>query len=200
MRPSFNIQTKTGHNLRLSSEHSYEDIDEAFSLTDDVDVPVGRYWFHEGEAQLRVSRGALLRPNFTIRAGSFYDGWKTTFQTSPTWILSSHLELQAEYELNLVRFNDRAQRFDAHIGRFRVRAALNSHFSINTFVQYSNLADLFSVNARLRYHFTEGNDLWFVYNEGVNTQRHQIDAPHLPATNNRALLLKYEQIRFAHQS
>jgi hypothetical protein len=190
-RPSLRLETKTGMNMRLLYKHSYEDVNESFSLTDDVEVPTGTYWFLEAELELRASRGSLVRPNLTIGGGSFYDGWKASVRSSPSWTVSSHLQFEGAYELNLVRFGNRSERFDAHIGRIRMQAAFNGHLSINTFFQYSNIAELVSINACLRYHFNEGSDLWFVYDEGLNTVRDQIDAPRRPVMNNRALLLKY---------
>ena len=47
------------------------------------------------------------------------------------------------------------------------------------------------VGPRSRYHFGEGNDLWLVFNEGFNTERHQPFGPMLPVTDSRAILLKY---------
>ncbi|MEE9464190.1 MAG: hypothetical protein V3W14_01280 [Candidatus Neomarinimicrobiota bacterium] len=47
-----------------------------------------------------------------------------------------------------------------------------------------------SANVRFRYNFREGNDLWIVYDEGMNTNRHRL-TPMLPFTNIRTILVKY---------
>jgi hypothetical protein len=47
-----------------------------------------------------------------------------------------------------------------------------------------------SANVRFRYNFREGNDLWIVYNEGMNTDRHRL-TPTLPFTDSRTILVKY---------
>ena len=64
-------------------------------------------------------------------------------------------------------------------------------FAVASFVQYNNQTDRVSINTRLRYHFKEGNDLWLVYNEGLNSERNQMQGPRLPVTESRTLLLKY---------
>ena len=46
------------------------------------------------------------------------------------------------------------------------------------------------MNVRFRYSIREGNDLWIVYNQGLNTDRHRSD-PALLLTNDRTLLVKY---------
>jgi hypothetical protein len=47
-----------------------------------------------------------------------------------------------------------------------------------------------AANLRFRYNFREGNDLWIVYNEGLNTDRRR-ELPVLPITEGRTVLLKY---------
>ena len=45
---------------------------------------------------------------------------------------------------------------------------------------------------RFRYNLREGNDLWIVFNEGLNTDLDRFpDRPRLPRMNDRTLLLKY---------
>ena len=62
--------------------------------------------------------------------------------------------------------------------------------SAQAFIQYNNVADAVAANVRFRYNFREGNDLWIVYNEGLNTNRHR-EMPFLPVTDTRTILLKY---------
>ena len=58
-------------------------------------------------------------------------------------------------------------------------------------MQYSNVADLTTFNARFRYHLREGTDLWVVYNEGLNTRRDLADQPRLPLSAGRTIMIKY---------
>jgi hypothetical protein len=63
--------------------------------------------------------------------------------------------------------------------------------SFSGFAQYNSAADLTSINARFRYHFREGTDLWIVYNEGLYTDRSNGLDPRLPLSAGRQLLIKY---------
>lgn len=188
---SIELETKTEASARLELEHNYEDVREPFELEEGVEVPIGSYWLHEGSLRYEAATGSLFRPEVRLSAGSFYDGWRVSFSADPTWNLSRHLELQANYELNVIRFPDRDQRLDSHLARLRLQAALDTHASASAFVQYNSVADVIGINVRLRYHFREGVDLWLVYDEGVNTERSNPFGPTLPMTNNRSLLLKF---------
>src|SRR5690606_32503465 len=108
-----------------------------------------------------------------------------------TWNVSPHLELGGDYQLTMLRFPDRDQRANIHVGRLRVRTALNARASGDAFVQYNSTTDRLDVNVRLRYSFAEGTDLWLVYNEGLDTDRPGDIEARAPFSLSRALILKY---------
>ncbi|MFK7844798.1 MAG: DUF5916 domain-containing protein [Rhodothermales bacterium] len=189
--PFYWFELKHGATFLISTDHYYEDVREPFSIGEDTAVPDGSYWFHDVWLSAEGPEGWQFRPEATLISGSFYDGWRTSLSPGVSWNVSKHLELGVDYELNIIRFPDRNQRLNAHLPRIRVQAALNRHFSAASFVQYNSLTDRMNINTRLRYHFREGNDLWIVYNEGVNADRTQMIGPRLPVTESRTVLLKY---------
>jgi hypothetical protein len=122
--------------------------------------------------------------------GPFFDGWRWETEVSPTWNPSPHLELGGTYQVNLVRFPDRGERFVAHVARTRVRVALNKKVSTNAFLQYNSAVSVATADVRFRYNFGQGNDLWIVYTEGFNLDRRRT-TPVLPRTDARSVLVKY---------
>jgi len=134
--------------------------------------------------------GGLLGAMSMVEAGSFYDGWRTTFRVMPTWSFLPDLSLSGQYEYNRVKFTERGQELIAHLVQLRLLATLGTKFSILTFVQYNGADDLVIGNVRLRYNPREGNDLYLVYNEVLNTDRPG-KVPYPPWSGSRAILLKY---------
>lgn len=191
VEPALEFEFKNNARLELTGQHSHESVRDAFSLSDGTEVPAGDYSFHGGKVRFQASRANTFRPTFTVSAGSFYDGWNAALQAEPAWNLSSHFEFSAVYQLNLIRFPDRNQTLNAHLARLRADIAMDTHLSLSAFLQYNNTENVASVNARLRYHFREGNDLWVVYDEGMNTVRDGIIGARSPLSQNRALLVKY---------
>ncbi len=187
--PSYLFTLKTGAFGIIHPRVFFEDLREPFELSDDAVIPPGRYTYY-GVTGAFQPPPRLFRPAFSFEAGSFYDGWRVTASFSPTWTLSPHLELSGEYQLNRARFSDRDERFDADLFRLRANAALDTHLSASAFAQYNTFSDVVIVNVRLRYNFREGNDLYLVYNEALNTDR-RASTPHLPLTDNRTILVKY---------
>jgi hypothetical protein len=188
--PGWELETKSGYFGRITAKLKYEDVPETFSLSDFADILKGQYTFFELATQLRSPRGKLLYTDFTFTAGTFYDGWKVSLGLTPFWSLSPRLELSGNYQLNQVEFPDRMKKFSAHIGRIRVLAMLSTKFSASAFIQYNSATDLVIANIRLRYNPREGNDLYVVYNEGLNTNRNHRES-FLPLISTRTLMLKY---------
>jgi len=188
--PEWEFAAKSGAGGALQVKVSYEDLLAPFALSADAGVPAGSYTFYRVAASWHVSHTRLfqLRPNLGV--GTFYDGWEATAGVSPVWYVSPHLELAGSYVYNRIRFPDRGESFDAHLARLRIGTALNTAVSTNAFIQFNSASHSVSANVRFRYNFREGNDLWIVYNEGVNTDRERI-VPTLPFTSARTILVKY---------
>ncbi len=187
---STNFEFKSGTNISLSTRLRYEDLREPLDFPEETYVPEGSYTFYSVEFNYNMTRGRLLRTDANVTWSTFYDGKRIDLRFNPTWNVSPHLELSANYSINFVRFPSRNQRFDAHLVSLRAQAALNTKISMNALLQFNSTADAIILNLRFRYYFREGNDLWIVYNHGINTDRNDSEVP-LPFTDNRTVLLKY---------
>lgn len=184
------LQWKSGANVSMDLEMDYEDLKKDEDFPEGTIVPAGSYTAFEVKGGYDMPGGSLFRTDFDCSFGGFFDGWRFDFGVKPKWNVSRHLEIGSEYEINVVRFPNRNQGFNAHVVRLRTRAAFNTKASLNAFVQYSNVSDQFSTNIRFRYNFGEGNDLWLVYNENLNTDRDD-EIPRKLLTKRRTLLMKY---------
>lgn len=181
---------KSGAEAGFEVQVLVEDLEEWLDLPEDKGVPAGRYTFTQANASYQMPNGQLFRTEGGVGGGSFYDGWRAFVDVESTWNASRHLELQGQYEGNIVRFPDRDDDFTVHILRLRTQLALNTKVSATVFFQYSSADDFVSTNVRFRYNFREGNDLWLVYNEGLNSDRDR-NLIRLPRRDNRTFLLKY---------
>jgi hypothetical protein len=188
--PEWSFAKKSGASGSLDARVVHEDLVASFALPGGITIPAGQYTFYRIGANYTMSRNALLRTGARLEGGGFFDGWQASLTLTPNWYVSRHLELAGTYVYNLVRFPERDQRLDSHIARLRIGTALNTQLSTSVFVQYSNIANVFSANARFRYNFREGNDLWIVLNESLNTDRNRLH-PSLPLSDSRAVMVKY---------
>jgi hypothetical protein len=188
--PGVELMTKSGWGGRLSYQFRRESLKELVEFSDEVNVPPGEYAFSGFRGFFHAPMGGLLGAMSMVEIGSFYDGWKTTLSIMPTWSVLPDLSLSGQYEFNWVKFPERDQDLIAHLVQVKLLATLSTKFSILTFVQYNGAEDLVVGNVRFRYNPREGNDLYLVFNEVLNTDRPG-KIPYPPLSSGRALLLKY---------
>jgi len=189
--PTLLAETKSGYSINLTARNSYESVRDTFEIAGGAHVIPGDRWFHRAELMVAAPRAASFRPSFTISAGSFYDGTEVSLSARPAWNPSKHFEIGVDYDYNRIRFAERNERLDLHLIRVRLQAALDVHASLATLLQHDNADHAIGVNARFRYNFREGNDLWIVYNETMNTDRPELPGPRPPLMRRRAFLVKY---------
>ncbi len=190
LTPTLEAEFKSGNRLNVSYRANYESVLSPFAIAPQVLIPTGNYWFHELELMFISRPGVTLRPNFTLTAGQFFDGYRTAVELRPTLNASRHVELGADYSLNWIRFPNRNQKIDMHLLRLRLRFAYDVRLSLSALLQYNSVSDRFDVNMRLRYNFRDGRDLWIVYNETLHTDRKGWH-PRPPLSLGRAFLVKY---------
>jgi hypothetical protein len=188
--PEWEFAAKSGAGGSLEAKLAFEDLLLPFTISPDAVVPAGSYLFVRVGASYHFSHTRVFQLNPRVDAGTFYDGWQATVEVIPIWHVSPHLELSGSYPYTRVRFPDREQSLDVHLGRVRIGTALNTKLSTKGFLQFNSTTHALSANVRFRFNFREGDDLWIVYNEAMNTDRDR-SAPKLPLTDTRAVLVKY---------
>ncbi len=199
-------ETKAGGGGWIEPKLFVEDVRSPFVIGGEVGVPPGRYTFADLQAVWTMPDGRRLRTTIDARAGTWFDGRRVQVIARPTWNVSPHLELGMDYQWTWLRFDEREHAppvgappelygpgtTSIHVGRLRVRSALDSRASGNAFIQYNSTTDRVDVNLRLRYNFSEGQDLWLVFNEGLATETlPDPTQPELPRSLNRTFIVKY---------
>lgn len=180
----------SGGILEAYGTRQFEELFEPFALSEDVVIPEGEYTFEEFQAAFSPGQNWTFGLGGNVRAGSFFDGTLTSFGISPVWNVSPHLSLRAEYLHDRADFDERDEHFRAHILRLRSSVSIDARASVNALVQFNSLADLVGGNLRFRYNFSEGHDLWVVWNQQLNTDRDRFEPP-LPREGDRSVVAKY---------
>ena len=192
------LQYRIGWNLRLKNSWNFdirlrpqiENLVEDFELSDDVTIPVGDYKFMSYGIEILTAQTQPLFTNIEVTHGSFYDGSRTSVSLAPIYNVSSSLELSVAYEYNRASFNSRNEVLSLHLIRLNSLIMFDTKLSLATLVQYNNQSKSFQGNIRFRYNPSEGNDLFIVFNDDLNTDRFR-ETPTLPTTNQRSIQLKY---------
>lgn len=187
-----NFELKNGAFGFLFVGDNLEDLPAALPIAGGAAViPAGSHEWRRLGLSVFAPPANAIRANAGVYVGSFYDGTQWTASLAPSWNVSRHVELGAEYAWNRIRFPDRDQYVDADLARLRATVALDARLSVASFLQYNRVAGTVAGNARLRYRFGEGRDLWLVYNDVLNSDLDRVPGVELPRSARRALVLKY---------
>jgi len=184
------FETRSRHTWTLSAPFTYENLESRFSLPAGTSVPAGTYRYTSARLQYLAPEGNRLRHRATVDVGEFYDGRQVALSVGPDWSPSMYLNTTTSYQVNHVVFDDRGQRFTAHVFRVRADVMLSTRTSMLGLVQYNNTQNSVGVNFRFHYTPREGNDLYVVWNEGLTTDRQSFD-PVRPLSSQRTFLVKY---------
>ena len=184
------FETKKGWFGNISLVRNQEFVPEAFDLSDEVDIPVDTYHFWQFQGFGSTPFSNLVSTFFNFNIGEFYDGKLLSFGLVPRIKLSAHFDLEGFYLLNFADFDKRNKQFTAHIAQVKMQYMLNTKFSVAAFLQYNSLEKIYVGNVRLRFNPKEGNDLFIVYNDLLNSKRDR-ELPRLPFSSSRAIVFKY---------
>jgi hypothetical protein len=184
--------TKAGGGGWLEPKWFVESVLTPFRIGNAIDIPAGRYTFEDFQIVWNMPSGLKYRANVDARFGTYFDGRRQQIIVTPIWNVSRNLELGADYQLTRLQFPVRDQHADIQLLRLRVRGALDARASGSAFIQYNSTTDRIATNVRVRYNFSEGTDLWLVYDEAFATERPEMETGlRMPMSTRRAFVLKY---------
>ncbi len=189
--PSIELTWRRGDFALARIFYITENIPQVFQLSNEVEVPAGRYQFPEAQLSYHTPRGRSLRAVFNLRGGSFFDGNRFTAGIQPIWDPSRIVNFNLFYQFNFIDFSERDQKLTAHITRFRTELTFSTRLTFSSFVQFNSADELGILNLRFRYNPRDGNNFYVVFNETLNANRDRVQ-PTLPLSEQRAVMLKYD--------
>lgn len=187
----WSFQTKSRFAGEMRLVYCRENIRDSLELIEDkAYIPPGKYEYITLRTNFYTSGSKPLFIMLNTETGQYYDGTRLSAGFMPTWNISKHLELGGTYNFDYLNFSSRDLVLANHIAGLRGLYMFNTRLSINLFLQYNSSLNEIITNLRLRYNPREGNDLYFVFNEGRYTNLNS-EVPTLPVYSTRAFMVKY---------
>ena len=126
--------------------------------------------------------------NITLERGTFYNGDKTSLTFARGRVkVSGRMSLEPTYSVNRVSLDQ--GRFTTQLAGTRVTYTFTPLMFTSALLQYNSSQNTVSVNARLRWEYQPGSELFVVYNEERDTL-----STSFPGTMNRALIVKINKL------
>lgn len=180
-----------GNSYDVSHIRELQQLEQPLRFSDKLEVPAGRYFFHYAFIGFYPAAQRKFGHRARLEAGSFYGGRRVTLTYSPSFNLNENINLSARWRANYIDLTRVGSGKEwLHVGQVKLEAALNLHLSGSFTWQYNSNSKTIFNNARIRYNFRDGHDLYLVYNENFNTQLER-EVPILPRSSQQVFLLKY---------
>ncbi|MDC8002916.1 DUF5916 domain-containing protein [Aureisphaera galaxeae] len=189
-RTSWTGRLFNGDSFGFFAQGQYENVGSELQFSNELSVPEGEYTFAYFGVSYNPGVQRDIQFPISVEYGKFFDGTNFRFNFNPVFNFGKHMNIETSYRANRIAFNDRDQKDWIHIGEAKLNWALNLHLSGSFIGQYNSISEKFLSSARVRYNFSDGHDLYFVYNQDYNLDR-DLQTPQLPAFNDQVFTIKY---------
>ncbi len=158
----------SGWELELEGRHLVDVVQQQFELLPDVIVPAGRYQGGAGRGKLISPPGR--NPSFDLQYeinGAFFGGTGHTLTGNGTLYLGPHLRLGAGSVLAFLRLPDYPRQRTLAVNG-RVSVLPSTLVSQDLIFQLNTVTRQLVAQARLRWRYLPGSDLFVVYQETIS--------------------------------
>lgn len=184
---AYRMELANGDGFALEYSRVFEALPAAFQVTTGVTAPVGRYEFQQAKFLYTSSPQRPLSGTLTLNYGGFYSGtlkeitWRGRVEFGPRFY--------AEPMISLNYFTTPFGDGDANIISSRLTYTLTPRMFASALVQYQSASASVSANARFRWEYQPGSELFVVYSDGRNTA-----GAGFPALDNRSFVVKLTKL------
>ena len=184
----FAVEFQNSDRFSVEYTGSYEFLTRPFRIAPGISIPVGGYHFDAAAIRFSLGQQRQVRANLSVSHGSFYSGDKTTLSASQGRIrLTDQISIEPTYSLNRVSL--REGDFTTQLLGTRATYTITPVMFVSALVQYNSGNDTMATNARLRWEYRPGSELFVVYNEERETR-----VSGFPGLANRAVIVKVNRL------
>ena len=184
----FGIEFQNSDRFTASAVRSYEFLPRPFRIAPGIVLPMRGY--DSSRVRLSHSLGTqrVMSGNISAEYGSFYSGHRATVGLSGGRLkITSQLSVEPTYSINAVDLLEGS--FTTHLAGSRVTYSMTPLMFTSALLQYNSTNHVMSANARLRWEYAPGSELFLVYNEERDTV-----APRFPDLANRSFIIKINRL------
>ena len=183
----FRIEFERGDSAGIEYQSRYEFLDYSFEIVDGVVIPVGGYDFDRIRASYELGTQRKVSGRLSLASGGFFGGNRTEASYRGRVEVTPQLSIEPSISLNWV---DLPQgNFTTELLRARVNYMLSPRMFVSGLVQYNSDSSSLSINARFRWEYEPGSDVFLVYSDGRDTR-----FGGFPSLLNRGLVVKFTKL------
>jgi hypothetical protein len=182
------IEYQSSDRLAMNYSGTYEFIPAPFRIAPSVTVPIGGYNYDNVKLSFNVGQQRPFNGVAWFEYGTLYGGTKRAIGFSRGRIrLAMKMSLEPTMTLNHVELPQGT--FNTNLIGSRATYTPTPLMFISALVQYNSTARALAANVRFRWEYTQGSELFVVYNDQRNTL-----GLGFPDLTNQAFLVKVNRL------
>lgn len=184
---AYRMDLENGDTMSVSISRDFERLDREFEVGTDVFVPAGSYTFNNLQGTYTLGQQRKVSGSITVARGEFYDGTRSEL----TWRGRVELPRQVYVEptVSWNRVNVVDGQSDTNLVSTRTTLPISPRMFVSALVQYQSRSSSVTSNARFRWEYLPGSELFVVYSDGRTTTVHGF-----PEVQNRSFVVKVTRL------
>ena len=184
---AFRVDFASGDITQIDATRSFDGVKVPFVVAKNVVIPAGGYNFTQVRGSYTFGPQRKVSGTATARTGGFYDGtlrelsWRGRIEFSP--------QLYAEPTVSWNHIDVPSGRANTNLVSSRLTYTLSPRMFLSALVQYQSRTESVSTNARFRWEYRPGSELFLVYSDGRTTLTRGI-----PDLQNRSFVAKVTRL------
>jgi hypothetical protein len=185
----FEIEFFNSDRLNLNYTGDYEFIPKAFAIaSSNVIVPAGGYTYQNVLTSYSIGTQHAMSGTVSYQQGSLYGGTKRTLGLSGGRTeITSQFALEPSFSLNWLDLPWGKLRTSVITGRMTY--AITPRMFVSVLTQHASSSHTLSTNARFRWEYRPGSEMFVVYSDGRDTE-----TAGFPPVANRAFIIKMNRL------
>jgi hypothetical protein len=187
LQGSFQVDFHSGDTWYVEAARNYERLRAPFEVGKAAFVPPGEYAFTQVRTTYGLGTQRPVSGSVTVARGGFYDG--TLSEVTWRGRIDMRRRLYTEPTISLNRVDRAAGPALNNLVSVRATFTISPRTLLSALAQYQSRTDSLTLNARFRWEYLPGSELFIVYNDGRTTLH-----PGFPELENRSFVVKVTRL------
>jgi len=184
----FAIEFENADRFAVTYSGTYELVPFPFRIASNAIVPAGGYNYDTASVSFNTGPQRRMTGNVRVDYGTFYGGHKTAVSaTRGRLSFGPQLFVEPSYSVNWIDLAEGS--FTTHLTGARVTYTMTSRMFVSALIQHNSDSNTAATNARLRWEYRPGSELFVVYNDERDTLTRGF-----PALATRSLIVKVNRL------
>ena len=160
------LQSNAGDYFRLTANHKYEYLEQAFNLPGAITIPAGRHHWITLNPRIETSAARPLFASWLFECCEFYDGRGLASELQLNYRPNGTWDFVARHALNRIERAGRS--VDIHVGAFEMAIQFNPDMQLKLQFQYDNISQRFRGLVRYKWEPSSGTEIFAAIGEDAS--------------------------------